>query len=82
MKDTPVHILNLETKEITLITEVINHHPEKDINGLVRVLRFIYNYEIKPEHYLALGYLIGEKTARHFAQSNNLNILTLCQKQN
>jgi hypothetical protein len=73
--------IGLPLKDIQMISEVINHHPEKDLSGLVTVLRFILETDIKPGHYIALGFLISERV-NTVSNARKSNFFTQWQRPN
>lgn len=72
----------IEAKDLLVISSIVDQNPNAHIFNLQGILLRVFGKNIKPVHYLVLGYLIGycsatEKTLDDFTKQNSI-----CQRQN
>lgn len=52
-------ILGLTFRDVKIITDIVEHFSNEGIGSLKHHLITIFRHEIKPEHFIVLGVLIG-----------------------
>lgn len=72
----------IKAKDLMVIYTIIDQNPNANIFKLQGILLRVFGSNIKPCHYLVLGYLIGYVVATDKAQDDFTKHNSLCQRQN
>lgn len=72
---------NISRADVKVIRDIIEEYSGVKMTDATLMLRKIFASDIKPAHYMCLGYLIGEKTATEKTLLTQKQLF-LCLKQN
>jgi hypothetical protein len=77
-------LLNIQASptEISVIERIVAISDGSDIDYLNKILLNVFGENIRPYHYIVLGFLIGERVTTEKMRLDNYNQLQLCQRQN
>lgn len=80
--ETIIQETGIERKELLTISAIVEQNRHRGIASLQLILLRVFGANIKPLHYITLGYLVGYCAATDKAAENFSNQLSLCQRQN
>ncbi len=64
-------VLGLSPKDVTIVSDVVDSYGEtQGYNALVMLLRKIFTTDIKTEHFILLGHLVGVRSVNDQSQFN------------
>lgn len=72
----------IKANDLMVISSIIDQNPTANIFNLQCILLRVFGSNIKPCHYLVLGYLIGYVVATDKAHDDFTKHNSLCQRQN
>jgi hypothetical protein len=72
----------ISTNDLLVISSIVDQNPEVSIFNLQKTLIRVFGKNIKPVHYLVLGYLIGYVVATEKAHDDFFKHNAICQRQN
>lgn len=82
LTDELYKVSRVSEKDAAIIRDVLNeYHKEASFLDIGLFIKHIFGSDIKPGHYMVLGYLIGLKTSPK-KQVENLNNFSLWLKPN
>lgn len=74
--------IGIGAKDLDVIGSIVNQNPTKNISVLHGILLRVFGQNIKPCHFVALGFLIGYVVATDQAHNDFSKNNSLCLRQN
>jgi len=78
-KDT---YIGISKHDIHLIEDILDRLSDCDYIELERYLNHSFGNKITPQHYIVLGYIIGERIATYDSDQKLKQAMKLCQRTN